>query len=321
MQIYGQFISILVLVLGLQSIVQAEETNKTSAATESVNSITTSTNLTPKAAPKWKMATTATYTDLAGTQAAATYSFGDVHVYNQNFVAERTLNPNQKLMVKAQYIHNDYLVNSGVLSYREVSSGLGDTLVNLSSTVAKEGSFMTVVDTGVYLPTGSTNVNHEYVSNVHYKYFLQLGSGTVDPSLSIAEMYNAPAFQTGAKLTAVPRFGHNKNGYRLGDMYRADAWGFLPVGNGFTLEALGYFRKKTAIDGQDSTLSLAATQFYYHDQNDWAIFTGVKYSYNLQPNLSLIAEAAVPATQGMSNFDNVVISTRYFANLTLSGTF
>jgi len=311
-----------VLGLSLTTYAQNKESSASTQNQDSTSINTSTAQVAPQASsPQWKMSTTASLTNLGGTQAAATYSFGDVSVYNQNLTAERTINASQKISVKAQFIRNDYVVNSGAISYREVSSGFGDTLMNLSTVLAKQDSFVTVLDTGVFLPTGTVNVNHEYAPNVRYKYFLQLGSGTVDPTISLTQAYNSAKFQTGAKLTTVQRYGHNENGYRFGDMYRADAWGFLPVGNGVTLEALGYFRKKTSIDGQDRTLSRAATEFYYHDQNDWAVYAAAKYSYNLQPNLAATAELGVPAAQGMSNIDNVVISTRYFANVSLSGTF
>jgi hypothetical protein len=293
------------------------------AAESPTVSLSTDKVLTTPAAKSWKASATALYYDMHGTQEASgnTYSFGQVTVSQQNLVLEKTLSPDWKMSFRTSYLNNSYELAAGSKTYLERTSGLGDSYAGFAHPLVSEGSFRLLSDAGLMLPTGSIDQDNEFVAHSHYKYFLQLGSGTLDPSVGLTALSIQPAFQLGSRLSAVARMGYNHNDYRLGNMYRADAWADGPQKYGLTPRLVGYYRLRGAIDGEDDTLSRASTEYYHHDQIDWSASAALKYDLALWEATSLTAEMGLPLTQGMNNVDHVVISTRYYANLSLMGQF
>ena len=55
-------------------------------------------------------------------------------------------------------------------------------------------------------------------------YMMQLGSGTVDPTIGLTAYRRWDDYNLGAQASYTPRFGRNGNGYRLGDEARFTGW-------------------------------------------------------------------------------------------------
>ena len=70
----------------------------------------------------------------------------------------------------------------------------------------------------------------------------------------------------------------NRNGYKLGNLYKGEGWVDLPAGFGFTPRVVGYYKVKQAIKGVDPTLGRNIyTEFYHHDQQNWDISAALKF--------------------------------------------
>lgn len=273
--------------------------------------------------PTWKATESSVLYDLSGTQIANgnSYAFGHVRVWGENLGLERALTSDWKIYLRTQYLDNDYELIAKGKVYDEKTSGLGDTALGTNHTLVSAGSFKVIGDAGLMLPTGSIDYANQFVPGARYKYFLQLGSGTVDETLGLTALEIQPRYQIGFRLSSILREYENRDDYRLGNLYRADTWADLPVGYGFTPRLVAYYRERAAIEGADPTIPRASSEYYFHDQIDWSAFAALKYEHALVGLVSVLAEVGAPLAQGMQNYDNVVISTNYYGTLAISGQF
>lgn len=277
----------------------------------------------PPASSAWKASTTSNYFALDGTQAANrnAYSFGHVQLYAQNLELSYAASPQWKFLARAKYLNNTWDVRAGGKSYAEQTTGLGDTLVGAVHPLIVSPNFKLIADGGVFLPTGSIDEANGYVANQHYKYFLQLGSGTIDETLGVTALAPIGSVQPGSRVSTILRNGHNANGYQVGNVARVDSWLDWPLAYGFKPRVVGYYRWTRPMNGFDPKVNRAAAEIYYHESTDWSVSPALKYEHAFGPTLALDMEFGVPVLQGMKNYDNVVVSTRYYGSLSLAGQF
>jgi hypothetical protein len=307
---------------GIWGVTVSAQSSSTSSSA-SINQMTMSQPESPVSeAPTWKATISSTYFDLEGTKFANNnaYGFGSVNVYQQLFIVDHDLGSDWKATLRAEYIKNDYVLLFGGTSQAWDTSGLGDTFLGVSHPLYKTEDYLLKAEGGFFLPTGSANASNPY-SGGRYVYFMQIGSGTFDPTLNVTSVYAKKYFQWVTRVSDTERIGKNAEDYALGHVYRGDMNFLVPVAFGFKAEALGYYRLRGSIQGGDPEFTLAGTQYYHHDQIDWMTGVGVKYSTPLVSQVALNAEVVVPVQQGLINYDNVVISTNYYANLNLTGSF
>lgn len=96
----------------------------------------------------------------------------------------------------------------------------------------------------------------------------------------------------------------------------------MPVGLGFSPRLVGYYKVKTAINGQDKTLGhTELTEYYHHDQRNWDVSAALKFEKAVLRNVTVLAEAGKPIYQDSLNSDQVVVSTNYYGTVGVSGTF
>jgi hypothetical protein len=285
-------------------------------------------SLTMKTAPRWKSNFTTYFYDFEGTRAQknSDYKFGDTTLKMQMMSLQYQMANGWTLMGLAQYYENNVVTYFPVLGLtsKDQSRGIADTLLSVSNIVSMNGSFMLAVDAGVSLPTGSIDeLNPSSTTGARYPYNMQLGSGSYDAVLGVTPLYLTSSYQLGSRIsTTVRTGGKNDNGYRLGNMYRLDAWADAPLKYGITPRVVGYYRYKDAIEGADRTLGRNIyLEFYHHSQINWDVSAAVKYAYAFSPTVAVNAEAGIPMAQDSQNFDNVVVSTQYYMNLGVTGQF
>ena len=291
---------------------------------------TSETSLTqsaPRTTRNWTTSTNAAYFNMNGTTAAInnSYSFGHVDVSVESVIGSYKINPNWKITGQVNTLQNTYELIAGGKTYVEKTQGLGDTQIESVHTLVAGGPGETQVsvDAGISLPTGNDNQNNVFSAvPAHYKYFLQLGSGTIDGVLGFTALNSSKYYTLGARLSSVLRSGvRNSNGYHLGNLYRGDLWAETPLAYGLNAKASIYDRVRGAITGNDSTLNPATTTYYYRDQVDWMAATALNFRHQFAPELGMSAEIGLPVASGMINADNVVITPAYYASLSLTGQF
>jgi hypothetical protein len=274
-------------------------------------------------APRWKASVDSYYYNFEGTHAANNdlYDFEDSELLMQLFIVQYQVSPRLSVMALGQYLDNYVETRMFGTMFRDRTRGYGDTIVSLVPTIYASSNFVLVSDAGVSLPTGSIDEKNRYNDQLNYPYNMQNGSGTVDGVLGITPVYFNGPINTGGRLSTFQRMGRNTNGYRLGDLYRADAWFNYNVGAGFIPRLVGYYKHKESIEGQDNTLGRSElTEFYHHTQINWDVSAGLRYQRSLGP-VTFWLEGGVPLAQDSRNRDNVVVSTDFYGNASVSGAF
>jgi hypothetical protein len=310
-----KYFSLLLVFAFAFSIARADE------AADSV--IKTSQPAAPATHDNWKTTYSSYFYNFQGTQAAHNdlYSFGDSTLAMQLLTVQYEINPKWSLVIIGSYLDQYVETNMLGMTFKDRTKGLGDTTMSAVTPLYTGSNFLLYTDVGASLPTGVTDFKNASNPTRNYAYNMQSGSGTFDAVLGLTPMYISSSYQLGSRLTAFVRNGQNSQGYRLGNLYRVDAWADMPLKYGFTPRLVGYYKHKDGIHGEDSTEPRDQwTEFYFHDQNNWDVSAAVKYGTNFGP-VNLLAEVGVPVAQGMSNYDNVVVSTEYYANLSVSGAF
>ena len=159
------------------------------------------------------------------------------------------------LMIMTNYIENDMTMinNSGVYSDME-SNGISDLKLTSIRDISNKGYLkgQTLMQVGLSLPTGSID---EEESGTRLPYKMQLGSGTIDPIIAIINRQNIGELTLGTQVAATLRFGHNDEGYRLGDEYKVNLWLDKNINHNFSVSARLNFTSITKYDGSDSEIS------------------------------------------------------------------
>jgi hypothetical protein len=300
---------------------KSESKSAAPVATSKVKADVAETVATPK---NWKTTFQSYFYDFEGTRASsrAAYNFGLTTLAMQMLTVEYKAPGNWTLMVIGQHYKNRVITNMFGMSFDDTTEGFADTYLMAMHSIVMDGSFMLFGDFGATLPTGSIDKRNKAAPQMVYAYNMQLGSGTIDAIGGLTALYFAPKAQLGSRLSTTMRNGPNQNGYSLGALYKLDAWVDVPVGWGFTPRVVGYYKHKDQLRGEDKTLARQPlTEFYYHDQINWDVSVAMKYSNQVLPSLALNAEFGAPVAQGMTNYDDAVVSTNYYGSLGVSGTF
>lgn len=277
------------------------------------------------ATPKWKATASSYFYNFEGTKASekAAYHFDDSTLSLQLVTLQYEFSKDWTFMVLAQHLDN-YVetVLPGGLILKDRSKGLGDTMVSAITPFYASSNLILVGDIGASLPTGDINQKTDINPQQNNAYNMQNGSGTVDTVLGVTALSFQGPVQLGSHFTGMLRNGRNANGYRLGNLYRADVWADYNTKIGLTPRLVGYYKHKEAVDGQDEKYRVrdAYSEFYYHSQINWDLSAALKYAQAVGP-VTIAAEAGVPLAQDSSNYDSVVVSTQYYGNLSVSGSF
>jgi len=163
---------------------------------------------------------------------AATDMTMEMHMFNAMFGVYDNLTAMIMVpYVKKEMTHVDMMGDSSDMT----ADGLGDIkisgITNLfeNHNPTDHSTFGANLNFGLSLPTGSIDEEYTHMHMMmpethHMDYMMQLGSGTIDPTIG-ATVYNRfDGFYIGSMASFTPRFGKNDNGYRLGNEARLNSW-------------------------------------------------------------------------------------------------
>jgi hypothetical protein len=288
----------------------------------------TSVEKKPAAAPAWKAGLTTYYYNFEGTHDStkAEYSFDKAILNMQIATVQYQINPKWTFQLLTQYLDNYVETKMFGTVYKDRTKGFGDVIGSFITPLAASSEYVVLADLGASLPTGNINQENAYVPGQHYAYNMQNGSGTVDAVTGLTALSFQGPMQLGSHLTGIFRNGRNENGYALGNLYRADVWADYNTASGVTPRIVGYYKYKDAIQGRDEEYEKNRDvvggfyEFYHHAQINWDLSAALKYAHSLGA-VTVAAEAGVPFAQNSNNYDEAVVSTRYYGNLSVSGSF
>lgn len=125
----------------------------------------------------------------------------------------------------------DHLTRMGGVFTTE-TSGLGDirlssniNLLNRMDHTDDHATTRVNLNLGLSLPTGSIDKKDQTpMGYVRLPYPMQLGSGTIDPTVGLTATHSKGKVGLGVQTSATLRLYDNSNGYRLGNEYRLGGW-------------------------------------------------------------------------------------------------
>jgi hypothetical protein len=168
---------------------------------------------------------------------AATDMSMQMHMFNGMYGF--TDNLTGMLMVPYTIKKMDMVDMMGMESDME-SKGLGDIKISAATNVysnhdmQNHSDFGANISFGLSLPTGSIDEDESHMMSMgmgmpmmmkhNMNYDMQLGSGTVDPTIGATVYNKVGKLNLGLQAMYTPRFGKNDNGYRLGDEAKLSGW-------------------------------------------------------------------------------------------------
>ncbi len=281
------------------------------------------TQITPPKLPRFNIGVDYLHYDFQGRHPADSglYGFEGVTFTSQTFNFAWLINPLWSLSLSfthlEKYAETEFL---GTL-YKDRTEGLGDTRLKTSKTFL-DGTNIYVAEAGVSLPTGSAGEKNKNNLSINYPYNMQLGSGTLDPFLTLIGIKNLQRHQIGGLAMGTFRTGRNGYGYRMGNEYIAKTWYtfnwkpyFAP---GLWLNYLHVQR----ITGEDRTYGRNVFVQWYHSPRDFWDFTfNINSRVPINKSLTLKGLIGRPIWQESKNIDNVQVYAQWFAQLGIEGQF
>lgn len=148
------------------------------------------------------------------------------------------------------------------------SSGIGDLRLSGLVRLIDRPACSLHVNLGVSLPTGAIDERDDNPRcrmmascPAQLPYPMQLGSGTVDPSVGLTWRGDSGVLSWGAQATATVRLGRNDHGYSQGERYDATAWAAKALSDRFSVSARLAAREWSDYDGRDEELAVGDTGF------------------------------------------------------------
>lgn len=145
-------------------------------------------------------------------------------------------------------------------------SGLGDASITAMYAIQDSESMKAHLNVGASLPTGSIQESHVMNMNGHHHhklksemkmrngYGMQLGSGTIDPiiSLTVARYMNnvAIGLQGGGRFRLI----ENDYNYKLGNELYALTWAGYNLNDSFSLGSVFRYKASSPISGRDKEI-------------------------------------------------------------------
>lgn len=160
------------------------------------------------------------------------------------------------LMMMVPYIRKsmNHIMSTG-MRFNELTKGIGDIELRGLYSVSQSKNFRNrlLLNFGVALPTGSIN---KRMGNMRLEYPMQLGSGTVALSPGITYLMQAKPWGWGAEFIPILQIGKNKNGYKLGNVYKPNIWVARQLTDWLSISAKVNAEISEKIKGADATLDI-----------------------------------------------------------------
>lgn len=290
---------------------------------EDVKPITSSSEAKPKSkwlSGAWSSQLDYYYFTFQGTRPANgnIYDFEDVQLDLQSFTLKYAPSPLVSYSLVATHQTNYAETYFAGILYRDRTQGLSDTLLKRTEVFVLPKQQIFILDLGLYLPTGSINEKNQNNTAFNYPYNMQLGSGTVDPMLSVIYLKTLKAkHQLGGLGLARLRTGEtNRNGYHLGNDWTAAVWYSYLLNSYLTPSLKLNYRSIEGLNGVDPLIGRNIfMEFYHNTRSVWDITPTLTAKIPVSKTVSVQALLALPVWQRFSNIDDVEVETQWYGQL------
>lgn len=162
------------------------------------------------------------------------------------------------LMAMLPYIDKEMtaLTRMG-MRFNTQSEGIGDVRASALWGLYEAGGDRLHLNLSLSLPTGSIDERDDtpMMRNARLPYGMQLGSGTVDPTLGMTYVSRLDGWSWGAQALATLRLYDNSHDYHLGNEYKATSWIAHAVTDALSLSARVEASHTGDIRGADPALN------------------------------------------------------------------
>lgn len=196
------------------------------------------------------------------------------------------------------------------MTFKTEARGLGDVklsgLYTLLDNKQSAISHKVLLNIGASLPTGSIDERGDTPAGKNQKlpYTMQLGSGTIDPLVTVTYVNNRNDWSWGAQANSVIRMGKNNEGYRLGNEYGATSWIAKNIHSTISISGRLEGKMWNDIEGKDGELNprmvpTARTDLRAGKRVDALL------GINFTPSKGMFADSSIAAEYGMPLYQNL----------------
>ena len=200
----------------------------------------------------------------------------------------------------------DVVMRNG-MEFSTTSKGFSDIKISALYTLFEKKETRLVGGFGLSLPTGSINATDATPMNEQGQklpYPMQIGTGTVDPTMSLTYFLSNTNYGWGVDMRNTFRLYDNENGYHFGNTFKSTGWYSRIWNDWFTTTLMTDFLQQGKISGADEDLN--PMMIYTADpslSNGTIIYGGL--GINLHPNgkiegLRLAIEGKLPVFQNLN---------------------
>lgn len=155
---------------------------------------------------------------------------------------------------------------------------------------------------GVSIPMGAIDAKK---NGTQMGYPMQLGSGTVDLTLGVTDIYKAGHHTFGTQALGTFRLGENDRNYKLGNIYQVTSWYARPVSKKMSASIRSTLKAWERIKGEDDNLTTTMSPTNDTDntggiQADIAVGLNYVLFGNPKHNQRLSAEFSIPLYQDLN---------------------
>lgn len=221
------------------------------------------------------------------------------------------------LMLMGNYLSNEMeLQSKHGMNFTTSSDGLGDLQLSALLKLLNKNRQSLHAMVGASIPSGSIDErdNTPMKDDAHLAYPMQLGSGSIDPSIGVTYLGQGDQFSWGVQSSYLMRTGENSDDYQLGNQWTANGWTAVKITEYLSASGRMSFRTSEEITGADEEMMpmmmpLFDTRNSGRDQLDAGIGINTYLPEGSLKDLRVGAELSIPFSQQVEGIQMESTST------------
>ena len=213
------------------------------------------------------------------------------------------------VMLMLNFIHNQMEMNKLIdiransdnghshseMNMDHSTKGIGDPAIIFLISLLNKQKFKIHTNIGLFLPFGDITTSHEMGLEMHdheheltgndYRvmrnaYGMQLGSGTVDPKISLIAVKYHNNLSYGSQIGGLIRLFENKSGYSNSSKYYINSWISKNINSSISISTIISYNFSTSISGKDdSIISMTSPETDVKNSGNQILMTGIALNY------------------------------------------
>ena len=217
------------------------------------------------------------------------YDFG-YNYYSQNMLMKMDMfgvmygvSDKITIMIMLNFIQNEMKMNKLVdirantddghshseMKMNHSTIGIGDPSISFMISLYNQNKLKIHTNIGLSLPFGDITTNHKMGMEMHNQdhellghnhemmrnsYEMQLGSGTIDPKISLTAIKYFKSFSYGSQIGGLFRFFENEAGYSNSSKYYVNSWVSKNINSSISISSTLSYNFLTSVSGSDNLI-------------------------------------------------------------------